>query len=79
MKAKSEGEVTQSCPTPSDPMDCSPPGSTVPGILQARTLEWGAIAFPYLIILVVFIISVFYINFAPPLICLDLIFALFLS
>ena len=35
----------QSCPTPSDPMDCSPPGSSVHGIFQARVLEWGAIAF----------------------------------
>ena len=45
MKVKSEGEVTQSCPTLSDPMDCSPPGSSVHGIFQARVLEWGAIAF----------------------------------
>ena len=37
--------VTQSCPTLCDPMDSSPPCSPVPGILQARTLEWGAIAF----------------------------------
>ena len=44
-KAKSEREVTQLCPTPSDPMDCSPPGSSVHGIFQARVLEWGAIAF----------------------------------
>ena len=35
----------QSCPTPCDPIDCSPPGSPVPGILQARTLEWVAISF----------------------------------
>ena len=35
----------QSCPTLIDPMDCSPPGSPIPGILQARVLEWGAIAF----------------------------------
>ena len=35
----------QSCPTLCDPIDSSPPGSPVPGILQARTLEWGAIAF----------------------------------
>ena len=41
---KSEIEVTQSCPTPSDPMDCSLPGSSVHGIFQARVLEWGAIA-----------------------------------
>ena len=46
MKVKSESEVTQSCLTPSDPMDCSPPGSSLHGILQARVLEWGAIAFP---------------------------------
>ena len=42
---KSESEVAQSCPTLSDPMDCSPPGSSVHGILQARVPEWGAIAF----------------------------------
>ena len=45
MKVKSESEVTQLCPTLSDPMDCSLPGSSVHGILQARALEWGAIAF----------------------------------
>ena len=45
MKMKSESEVTQSCPTLSDPMDCSLPGSSVHGIFQARVLEWGAIAF----------------------------------
>ena len=45
MKVKSEGEVAQSCPTLSDPRDCSPPGSSVHGIFQARVLEWGAIAF----------------------------------
>ena len=37
--------VTQSCLTPCDPMDCSPPGSSVPGILQTRILEWVAIPF----------------------------------
>ena len=42
MKVKSESEVTQSCPTLSDPMDCGPPGSSVHGIFQARVLEWGA-------------------------------------
>ena len=43
MKAKSESEVTtESRPTPSDPMDCSPPGSSIHGIFQARVLEWGA-------------------------------------
>ena len=42
MKVKSESEVFQSCLTLSDPMDCSLPGSSVNGILQARVLEWGA-------------------------------------
>ena len=42
---ESESEVAQSCPTLSDPMDCSLPGSSVHGIFQARVLEWGAIAF----------------------------------
>ena len=45
MKVKSESEVTQSCLTLSDPMDCSPLGSSVHGIFQARVLEWGAITF----------------------------------
>ena len=45
MKVKSESEVTQSCPTLSDPMDCSLPDSSVHEIFQARVLEWGAIAF----------------------------------
>ena len=42
---ESESEVTQSCPTLSDPMDCSLPGSSIHGIFQARVLEWGTIAF----------------------------------
>ena len=45
VKVKSESEVTQLCPTHSDPMNCNPPGSSVHGIFQARVLEWGAIAF----------------------------------
>ena len=44
MKVKSESEIAQSCPTLSDPMDCSLPGSFVHVIFQARVLEWGAIA-----------------------------------
>ena len=48
MKVKSESEVTQSCPTLSNPMDCSPPGSSVHGIFQARVLEQGGIAFSML-------------------------------
>ena len=47
MKVKSESEVAQSCPTPSNPMDCSLPGSSIHGIFQARELELGAIAFSY--------------------------------
>ena len=47
MKVKSESEVTQSCLTLSDLMDCSLPGSSIQGIFQARVLEWGAIAFSY--------------------------------
>ena len=50
MKVESESEVTQSCLTLSDPMDCSPPGSSVHGIFQARVLEWGAIAFSQIIL-----------------------------
>ena len=45
MKVKSESEVAQLCLTPSDPMDCSLPGSSVHGIFQARVLDWVAIAF----------------------------------
>ena len=45
VKVKSESEVTQLCPTLRDPMDCSPPGSSVHGIVQARVLEWVAISF----------------------------------
>ena len=45
MKVKSGSEVTQSCLTLSDPMDCSLPESSIHGIFQARVLEWGAIAF----------------------------------
>ena len=48
MKVKSESKVTQSCPTLSNPMDCSLPGSSVHGIFQARVLECGAIAFSIL-------------------------------
>ena len=45
MKVKIESEVAQSCPTLSDPMDCSLPGFSVHGIFQARVLEWGATGF----------------------------------
>ena len=45
VKVKTESEVAQSCLTLRDPMDCSPPGSSIHGIFQARVLEWGAITF----------------------------------
>ena len=45
MKVKSEKEVTQLCPTLSDPMDSSLPGPSIHRIFQARVLEWDAIAF----------------------------------
>ena len=47
---ESESEVAQSCPTLSDPMDCSLPGSSIHGIFQARVLEWGAITFSDMVI-----------------------------
>ena len=61
MKVKSESEVTQSCPTLSDIMDCNLLGSSIHGIFQARVLEWGAIAFstftPYLDLIALIIIN----------------------
>ena len=42
-----ESEVAQSCPTLSNPMECSPSGSSIHGIVQARVLEWGAIEHPH--------------------------------
>ena len=45
MKVKSESEVAQSCQTPSNPIHCSLPDSSIHRICQARVLEWGAIAF----------------------------------
>ena len=54
MKVKSEREVAQSCLTLSDPMDCSLPGSSIHGIFQARVLEWDAIAFSALRMLLAF-------------------------
>ena len=45
LKVKNESEVSQLCPTLSDPMDCSPPGSSICAIFQAKVLEWVAIAF----------------------------------
>ena len=48
MKVKSESEVAQSCPTLSNPMDCSLQDSSIHGIFQARVLEWAAISNPAL-------------------------------
>ena len=56
MKVKSESEVAQSFLTLSDPMDCSLPGSSIHWILQARVLEWGAIAFSNRMVLIQFIL-----------------------
>ena len=59
MKVKSQSEVSQLCPTLSNPMDCSLPGSSVHGIFQARELEWGAIAFSSLdsYLCIIFLVS----------------------
>ena len=46
-ESENESEVAQLCPSPSNPMDCSLPGSSIHGILQARVLEWGDIAFSF--------------------------------
>ena len=56
MKVKSESELAQSCPTLSNPIDCSLPGSSIRGILQARVLEWGAIAFSSVVAYMVYIL-----------------------
>ena len=61
MKVKSESEVAQLCPTLSDPMDCSLPGSSVHGIFQARVLEWVAIAFSH-----------WYVTINQTLLCIEL-------
>ena len=55
IKVKSESEVVQSCPTLSDPMDCSLPGSSAHGIFQTRVLEWGAIAFSELTVYTIYL------------------------
>ena len=62
VKVKSESEVTQSCPTLSNPMDRSLPGSSIHGIFQARVLEWGAIAFSVLRVTVTY--KTFYLSFS---------------
>ena len=63
MKVKSESEVAQSCPTLSDSMDFSLPGSSVHGIFQARVLEWGTIAFSEMDIYSCIYLKLLIINF----------------
>ena len=69
MRVKSESEITQSCPTLSDPMDYSPPGSSIHGIFQARVLELCAIAFSNLYLNVVFFKQFPSINLTYVFIC----------
>ena len=57
MKVKSESEVAQSCPTLRDPMDHSPPGSSIHGIFQARVLEWGESTYSNQVFCLIFSIS----------------------
>ena len=74
MKVKSESEVAESCPTLSDPMVCSLPGSSVLGIFQARVLEWSAIAFSgaWNYLLAFYFVPLIYISvFVPVPYCLD--------
>ena len=68
MKGKRESEVAQSCPTLRNPMECSPLGSSIHGIFQARVLEWGAIAFSKYIHLqlIFYCVSSFYIGLCGP-------------
>ena len=66
MKVKSESEDALSCPTLSDPMDCSLPGSSIHGIFQARVLEWVAIAVYYHSFLRTLFSSLHFIILSPP-------------
>ena len=73
MKVKSQSEVAQSCPTLHDPMDCSLPGSSVHGIFQAKVLEWDAIAFSelFLILIVIFPSMVIFLFLFLLIFCLE--------
>ena len=64
MKVKSESEVAQSCPTLSDPLDCSLPGSSIHGIFQARVLEWGDIVHSNLLIILCISVLLVVITFS---------------
>ena len=63
--AAAAAKSLQSCPTPSDAMDCSPPGSSIYGVCQTRVLEWGAIAFSF--------VSLLLINSSNPVILISVI------
>ena len=78
MKAKSESEVAQSCPTLHDPMDCSLLGSSVHGILQAKVLEWGATEGLILLCLcfLIYLPSRFILVFLPRSKCLNFVAAI---
>ena len=66
MYATATAKSLQSCPTLCNPMDCHPPGSSVRGILQARVLEWGAIAFSdiYMYMYIYICINIQYLFFS---------------
>ena len=78
MKVKSESEVAQSCLTLNNPMDCSPPGSSIHGVFQARVLEWGAIAFSRITCLAYIKYSINISFLAPPFPHFPLLFVLLL-
>ena len=77
MEVKSEREVSQSCPTLSDPMDCSLPGSSIHGIFQERVLEWGAIAFSHRPLSLSQFFSVYFLSVVSNWVnCIDLLYNL---
>ena len=65
--AATAAKSLQSCPTLCNPIDCSPPGSAVPGILQARTLEWVAISFSIMLFIMCVVNKIYerFGNFSP--------------
>ena len=66
MKVKSESEVPQSCPTLSDPMNCSLPGSSIHGIFQARVLEWVPLPSPKLMVQLLLIFDLIPVQITFP-------------
>ena len=69
MKVKDESEVAQLCPTRSDPMDCSPPGSSIHGIFQARVLEWVPLAFSEPVLCNVFLLLIYFMRHRLQFLC----------